>query len=237
MKKKSIIKMILDLLMTILLPLLMIQAIAGEEVHEWIGIFVFLLFIMHHLINFNWHENLLKGNYNTVRSIGTFVNVGILICMILSAISGVLLSQYVFAFLDLSQGLSFARASHMICTHWLFVLTSFHIGMHLKVMKNYIEQFSKRKLGIISGRVLQILSIFVAIYGVKVFIETKLWQYMFYQVKFMFYDFNRMAFSVYLDYISMIVLFAVIGYFLSDRMKKISMAKGFIIKARWGKFS
>lgn len=225
MKKKSIIKIILDLLMTILLPLLMLQALVGEELHEWIGIFMFLLFIMHHLINFNWHKNLLKGKYNTVRSIGTFVNAGILICMILSTISGVLLSQYVFVFLDVSQGISFARASHMICTHCMFVLTSFHLGMHLKVMKHYLEQFSKRKLGIISGRVLQILSIFVAIYGGKVFIETKLWQYMFYQVKFMFYDFNRMVFSVYLDYISMMVLFAVIGYFVSDRMKKIPKVK------------
>lgn len=223
MKKKSIIKMILDLLMTILLTLLMLQALMGKKLHEWIGIFMFLLFIIHHLINFNWHKNLLKGKYNTVRSIGAFVNAGILICMILSAVSGVLLSRYVFIFLDVSQGLSFARASHMICTHWLFVLTSFHLGMHLKVMKNYIEQSSKRKLGIISGRELKILSIVVAIYGMKVFIETKLWQYMFYQVKFMFYDFNRMASNAYLDYISMMVLFAVIGYFVSDRMKKISM--------------
>lgn len=226
MKKKSIIKMILDLLMTILLPLLMIQALAGEELHEWMGIFMFLLFIMHHLINFNWHKNLLKGKYDAVRSIGTLVNAGILICMILSAISGILLSQYLFVFLDVSQGISFARASHMICTHWLFVLTSFHLGIHLKVMKNYIVQFSKRKLGIIPGRVLQMLSIVVAVYGLKVFTQTKLWQYMFYQVQFMFYDFNRMAFRVYLDYISMMVLFAAIGYFVSVRFKKISMAKG-----------
>lgn len=225
MKKKSIIKMILDLLMTILLPLLMIQALAGEELHEWMGIFMFLLFITHHLINLNWHKNLLKGKYNAVRSIGTLVNVGILICMIFSAISGVLLSQYVFIFLDVSQGISFARASHMICTHWMFVLISFHLGMHLKVIKNYVERYSKRKLGIISGRVLQILSIIAAIYGLKVFIETKLWQYMFYQVQFMFYDFNRRVISVYLDYVSMMVLFAAIGYFVSDRMKKISMAK------------
>lgn len=219
MKKKSIIKMIVDLLMTLLLPLLMIQALAGEELHEWIGIFMFLLFIMHHLINFNWHKNLLKGTYNAARSIGTFVNAAILICMIFSAISGVLLSQYVFVFLDISGGIAFARASHMICTHWMFVLTSFHLGMHLKVMKNYIVQFSKRTPGIIWGRVLQILSMAAAINGGRVFIETKLWQYMFYQVKYMFYDFNRMAFRVYLDYISMMVLFAGIGYFVSERMK------------------
>lgn len=225
MKKKTIVKMTLDLMMTILLPLLMIQALGGEELHEWMGVMMFLLFIMHHILNLNWHKNLLKGKYNAVRSIGTLVNIGILICMILSAISGILLSQYVFAFLDVSNGISFARAAHMISTHCMFVLTSFHLGMHLKVMKSYIEKSSKRKLGTVSGRVLKILFAVIGVYGLKVFIDTRLWQYMFYQVQFMFYDFNRTAFSVYLDYMSMMVLFAVVGYFVSDRIKKISMSK------------
>lgn len=225
MNKKSIVKMSLDLFMTILLPLLMIQALAGEELHEWLGIVMFLLFIVHHLINFRWHKNLLKGKYNVVRSTGTLINTGIFICMVFTAISGILLSQYVFRFLNVSRGISFARAAHMICTHWMFVLTSFHSGMHLKVIKTYIEQTSKRKLGKVSGRVLQILAIVIAAYGWKVFIETKLWQYMFYQVQFMFYDFNRTAFRVYLDYVSMMILFSAIGYFVLYKMKNIVTSK------------
>lgn len=225
MKRKSIIKMIIDLMMTILLPFLMIQALGGEKLHEWIGVIMFLLFMMHHILNFNWHKNLLKGKYNAVRSIGTLVNIGILICMIFSAISGILLSQYVFVFLDVSNGISFARAAHMIGTHCMFVLTSFHLGMHFKVIKSYIEQFSKRKPGTVSGRVFKILFTVISVYGLKVFIDTRLWQYMFYQVQFMFYDFNRRAFSVYLDYMSMMVLFVVVGYVVSDRIKKLSMSK------------
>lgn len=127
MKKKSIIKMILDLLMTILLSLLMIQALAGEELHEWMGIFMFLLFIMHHLINFNWHKNLLKGKYDVVRSIGTLVNAGILICMILSAISGILLSQYLFVFFRCQSG--------------NFICKSFTYDMHTLAVCTYIVSF------------------------------------------------------------------------------------------------
>lgn len=217
--------MIVDLIMTILLPLLMIQALAGGKMHEWIGIYMFLLFVTHHILNFNWHKTLLKGKYNVVRSLGTVMNAGILICMILSAISGILLSQYVFVFLDINQGISFARAAHMICTHWMFVLTSFHLGMHMKIMKGYMEQAWGKKLGTVSSRLFTILFAVIGVYGLKVFIDTKLWQYMFYQAQFMFYDFNRMAFGVYLDYVSMMVLFAVIGYFASDRLKKISKPK------------
>ena len=184
MKKKSIIKMMVDLFMTILLPLLMIQALAGEELHEWI-----------------------------------------LIGMILSAISGIVLSQYAFALLNINQGISFARAAHMICTHWMFVLTSFHLGMHMKIIKGYMERARGKKLETVLSRVFTTLFAVIGVYGLKVFIDTKLWQYMFYQARFMFYDFNRMAFGVYLDYVSMMVLFAVIGYFVSDRLKKIPMPK------------
>lgn len=225
MKKKSIIKMMLDLLMTFILPLLMIQALAGEELHEWIGILMFILFIMHHIFNFNCHKRLFKGKYNAVRVMGTLINTGILICMIFVAISGVLLSQYVFRFLDVSIGLSFARAAHMIGTHWLFVLTSLHLGIHLKVIKHYINQVSKRKIGIVAGRLSKILFVAITIYGGKAFIDTKLWQYMFYQVQFMFYDFNRSALSIYLDYVAIMVLLTVIGYYVSVALNSKSMAK------------
>lgn len=145
--------------------------------------------------------------------------------MIFIAISGVLLSQYIFVFLDISQGISFARAAHMICTHWMFVLTSFHLGMHIKTMKGYMEQARGKKLGTVLNRAVMILFAVIGAYGLKAFIETRLCQYMFYQVQFMFYDFNRMAFAVYLDYISMMILFAIIGYFVFDKLKKISIPK------------
>lgn len=186
---------------------------------------MFVIFIFHHLLNINWHKNLLKGKYNAVRIIGTLINVGIFICMIFSAVSGVLLSQYAFSFLDFNQGISFARTAHMICTHWMFVLTAFHLGMHLTVMKAYIEQVSKRNFGKIVGRILQMLFAVVSVYGVIVFIETELWQYMFYQTQYMYYDFSRMAVTVYLDHVAMMVLFAVIGYILSYTMKKISRTR------------
>lgn len=218
MKKRSVTKMILDLLMTILLPLLMIQALAGEELHEWIGILMLIIFIAHHLINFSWHKNLLKGKYNVIRGLGILINAGILICMVFSAISGIVLSQYVFVFLDIDQGISFARSAHMIGTHWMFVLISLHLGIHIKIIKGYLEQSIKRKLGKVSNSVVCIMTGIAAIYGLKIFIDTKLWQYMFYQAQYMFYDFTRTAIGVYLDYVFMMILFIEIGYFMSNKL-------------------
>lgn len=225
MKKKTVIKMILDIFMIILLPLLMIQAIAGEQLHEWLGIIMLIVFVIHHLLNMNWHKNLLRGKYQSTRLIGTLINILIFICMILSAISGIMLSQYAFVFFNINFGISFARATHMICTHWMFVLISFHLGMHVKVIKNYIENSSKRKFGSVFKKAIVIFIIMIDIYGLKIFIDTQLWQYMFYQSQFIFYDFNRLAFNVYLDYGSMMILFSTIGYWISKILKNITLKK------------
>ena len=44
--------------------------------------------------------------------------------------SGVLLSNHVFAFLPLQGGAGLARLMHLVCSHWLFVLTGLHLGLH-----------------------------------------------------------------------------------------------------------
>ena len=37
--------------MLILLPLLMAYSLIGESIHEWLGITMFAVFILHHIIN------------------------------------------------------------------------------------------------------------------------------------------------------------------------------------------
>ncbi len=54
MKKKFICKIVIDLLMTVLLLFLMARQITGNSVHEWIGASMFLLWIFHHILIWNW---------------------------------------------------------------------------------------------------------------------------------------------------------------------------------------
>ena len=44
---------------------------AGETAHEWIGMAIFILFILHHLMNRRWTGNIRKGRYTPVRIIQT----------------------------------------------------------------------------------------------------------------------------------------------------------------------
>ena len=54
MKPKMIVKLCADVLMTVALLFLMGYQFWGESAHEWIGAGMFVLFILHHILNLNW---------------------------------------------------------------------------------------------------------------------------------------------------------------------------------------
>lgn len=46
--KKRKLQILTDLTMTVLLPLLMTYELIGSDIHEWFGMGMFVLFILHH---------------------------------------------------------------------------------------------------------------------------------------------------------------------------------------------
>lgn len=54
MKEKRILKIIVDIVMTVLILILMAYHITGNRLHEWLGIVFFILFIIHHYLNLNF---------------------------------------------------------------------------------------------------------------------------------------------------------------------------------------
>jgi hypothetical protein len=51
MKHKTILKIVVDIGMTVMLLFLMAYELIGEAAHEWLGIGMFVLFIIHHILN------------------------------------------------------------------------------------------------------------------------------------------------------------------------------------------
>lgn len=67
MNTKQKIKITADALMTVALLLLMPYEMVGEAAHEWIGAGMFLLFILHHILNRKWTGNIGKVQLRNVK--------------------------------------------------------------------------------------------------------------------------------------------------------------------------
>ena len=122
MKPKMIGKITVDLGMTILLMLLMAFEQIGRTAHEWIGAGMFVLFILHHILNRKWTGNLLHGRYTPYRVLQTVSAVLVFLAMLGSMVSAVLISREVFVFLSISGGAQFRTDSaHALRLLGLFV--------------------------------------------------------------------------------------------------------------------
>ena len=74
--------MIPDVAMTVLMPLLMAYSLIGETFHEIIGTLIFILFIIHHMLNRKWSGALFKGRYSPDRVFRTGINALLFVFMI-----------------------------------------------------------------------------------------------------------------------------------------------------------
>ena len=129
MKPKQIIKIFVDVVMTGLFIVLMAYHITGNTVHEWLGISLFVLFILHHILNIGWYKTVFRGRYSPMRIFMLVLNCLLFIAMLGMMVSGIMLSREVFGFLHLRAGM-FGRRLHMVSTAWGYLLMSMHLGMH-----------------------------------------------------------------------------------------------------------
>ena len=219
MKPKMIMKICVDIGMTIALLLLMTYELIGQAAHEWLGIGMLVLFLTHHILNRKWTGNLLKGSYTPLRIWQTLLVVLVLLCMIGSMVSGIILSRHALSFLPISGGRSFARSLHMVSAYWGFVWMSLHLGLHWSMMmamarKAFPDAAPVRKW------ILRILAFAVAGYGVTAFVRREIGSYMFLKIQFVFFDFEEPLIFFLLDYMAVMGLFVFIGHYLAESLKR-----------------
>lgn len=187
--------------------------------HEIIGVLLIVVWALHVYANRRWFKAVFLGRYNPYRIMQTVVNCGMLICAVFLAISGVMLSNHVFAFLEIESGASFARTAHLLASHWYFVFIALHIGLHVNVIFSRlgVAQFVMKSRGVVV--VSRIAVALASAYGVYAFIERGLWKYLTLQQPFFFMDLERGYVLFFVDYIAIIVAFAVAIIFVSSLIR------------------
>ena len=219
MNPKMIVKTSVDIGMTVALLFLMTYEMIGQSLHEWLGIGMFLLFVIHHVLNRRWFGVLLKGKYTPFRIWQTVLVVSVFFSMLGSMVSGVIISRSVLSFLPIHGGSSFGRNLHMLSAYWGFVLMSLHLGLHWNMM---LGAMGKAIKGTSTARIwiLRIIAIAVAFYGVYAFVKRDIWDYMLLRVHFVFFDYDEPLFFFLLDYIAVMGLFIFIGHFFTLILKQ-----------------
>lgn len=215
MKKKKF-KIMFDMGMTALLPVLMAYQLVGETVHEWIGGIMFLLFLLHHSLNLQWIKNLLKGRYSPYRVLVTMVDLLLLAVMMALPFSGMIMSKHVFVFLPFNRKIPAARITHLLASYWGFVLMSFHLGLHWNMMTGKLRQ---KITGQRTWRFMRFGAALLVLYGIYAFYKRRLGYYMLLVETFVFFDFEEPLVFFFVDYLAIMGVFVWLGYFLSKAAK------------------
>ncbi|WP_026514809.1 DUF4405 domain-containing protein [Butyrivibrio sp. LB2008] len=213
MKKK--IRIIIDISMTVMLPLLMAYSLIGELFHEITGSLLFILFIIHHILNRKWYGSIPKGKYSAKRIFQTILNAFLLVFMILQPLSGILMSKHLYIFLPDFYVSALARSVHMLFAYWGYVLLCIHAGTHM------LPMFTAKKVNGLK-RVLYLTTGALSVYGVVAFVKRDFPGYMFGKTMFAFFDYAEPRVYFFIDYIAIMILFMMTGCLLTYVLNMIS---------------
>ena len=219
MNSKLIRKIATDFGMTVLLMLLMAFELIGRAAHEWIGMGMFALFIIHHALNWSWSKNLFHGKYTAFRLLQTISASSVLILMIGSFVSSILISREIFSFLPIMGGRAAGRSLHMICAYWGFLALTFHLGIHWNTMMRIAGRIFP-KPSCLRGLLLKIAGVGIAGYGIYAFIHRDFPEYMFLRTPFVFFDFDEPIIFFFADYIAVMGLMIWLGYYISAILRQ-----------------
>lgn len=217
MKNKA--KHFLDLVMSVVMLFLMAYQVTGEKAHEWLGISMFAAATAHNILNLKWYSVLFKGKYKLLRIIGIAVNLLLFAALLGTAVSGILMNNYVFP-LSIHGTMAAARVIHLAASHWCFVLTGIHLGLHWSMV---ISMF--RKIPVHGGAkkaaviILRIIAAAIAVYGGYCFVKADIFSYMTFKMHFAFLDYERAHVLVLVDNLAMLGTWVYLSYYFAKLCK------------------
>lgn len=212
---KQRIKTGVDIAMTVLFLGQMGYHMMDNRMHEWTGVTLCVLFLLHHTLNPGWHRGLFKGRYSASRTWLTLVDVLLTLAMVAVIVSAVLVSRHVFDFLGLRMR-AVGRRIHMPATMWAFLLTGLHIGLHWHIVLGKVAKRGNRA-GVWLARL--VLAATVA-FGLWEFATRGLWMELFMLREFAFLEYGEPLAVFFASYTTVLCVWAALSYYLSKAFRK-----------------
>lgn len=204
----------MDAGLIVLLPILMAEILTGQEAHEWLGVLMTALFLLHHAINWKWWKSIGKGGYTPLRFAGAVINLLMLADILALAVSGIMMSGFVFDWLPISGGMILSRRLHLFASHWGLILMALHTGMHWNMLFSLGRRLRKKEN--IDGLLVWFargLALAVALFGIYAFFQQNMADYLFLRTAFVFWDETKPAWMFFIEILSIMGLFIAIGHY------------------------
>lgn len=177
-KANRIVRWVLDAFMLLMLTQLMAYHASSEAAHEWHGVAMTALLVVHQILNRRWYASLFSGRYTLQRAVMTGVFALTLIAFALTAFCGLAMSSHAAPFLYGMAPSSFARPAHLAASYWALILTGIHVGLHIPAM------FGRFKPGRIAKALIYLAATSIAGVGFYLFLKNGILDYLFLQTSY-----------------------------------------------------
>ncbi|MBM7694316.1 hypothetical protein JOC77_003777 [Peribacillus deserti] len=167
MNQNMLIRLVIDLSMTVCMLVVMAYYITGNAIHELAGVILFLLFITHNIFNRRWYKTIFKGKHYVRRLLSIAVNLLFLASMTVVMISSVPISRDIFPFISTKNDMILLQI-HVMTSYWGFIFMAVHIGMSWGTIINAVRKMTAiTSTSRIRTTALRIIVVLIVIYGVQ----------------------------------------------------------------------
>ncbi|NCC77482.1 MAG: hypothetical protein EOM08_13730, partial [Clostridia bacterium] len=135
-------KLIIDIILAVTLLAVMVPALSGVFLHEWIGVVIGAGLAIHLILNRKWISGVSKkffGQMTLELRLSYLMNLMLGLTMGLTLVSGVLISQYLFTALNAAD-LALWTIIHAVASRATLGITIVHVLLHLGWIKNALRQ-------------------------------------------------------------------------------------------------
>lgn len=218
MNKKLMFRIFIDICMTVCLLFLMPYSLLSETAHEWIGMAMLVLFLVHHFLNIKWLHGVTKGRYSVFRIVQTLLVAAMIVLMAGFMVSGILLSNHLFKAVRVVKLSAWARQVHMFCAYWGFAVMSVHLGIHWNIVVNMTGRLFK-KPSVARRYITRFVAAIAAGYGIYVAHKRQIPEYLLMKNHFVFYDYTESVVFFIADYMAVMILIAFVSYYIGSGLK------------------
>lgn len=219
-------RLAMDATAAILLMVAMAYYWLDNQTHEWIGMGVFLLIIVHNTINRHWYGALHRKRREAPRVFDTVMTFSLLLTMLALLIISVIVSQTVFGFLAIDDDFS-ARQIHAFAAYWAVMLVAIHIGIRwhrvMNAVKNRLRITTESRVRRV---VLRVVAIALALCGLQSALTLDIASKLTLQMSLEWWDFETSTMGFFLAWISTIGLFAVLSHYSFKALLRLKRPRG-----------